>query len=187
MRYESIRTPKFTLCFPALFTPRAAQAGQEPKFSCVAVFPKGTDISPLVAIAKKVAQDAYPKGVPAKFDYPFRDGNRDADPTWGDIYKDAIFVRFSTKIKPAVCDASRTLINDPDKVYGGQVAIAAVHAYAYDVSGNRGVAFGLDAVQIVADGERLGRTPEKTIQIFDQLEEPAADADANDPFKGLGL
>ena len=31
-----------------------------------------------------------------------------------------------------------------------------IHAYGYDTKGNKGVSFGLDAVQVTRAGERLG-------------------------------
>lgn len=174
MKNESIKTPAFTLCFPSLFEPRAMNPNQEPKYSCTAVFPAGTDLSALKRIVLDAVKAAWPNGAPRGARSPFLDGNKDANPEWGECFKDATFIRFSTKFKPPVCDASRREITDPDAVYGGQKCVAIVHCYAYSNAGNNGVAFGLDALQVVADGERIGGVNKEALfGQFDQLATPA--------------
>lgn len=56
-------------------------------------------------------------------------------------------------------------------VYSGARGFGLLSVFAYDVSGNKGVSFGLQGVQVTGDGERLdGRTPVE--DVF------SADADA---------
>ena len=56
-------------------------------------------------------------------------------------------------------DVNVKAIIDPSRVYAGVWAIIHTNCYAYDNKGNRGVAFGLEHVQIVRDDEPLdGRT-----------------------------
>jgi hypothetical protein len=45
---------------------------------------------------------------------------------------------------------------DEDEIYSGVWAIISVTFYGYDVSGNRGIACGLNNVMKFKDGERLG-------------------------------
>jgi predicted small lipoprotein YifL len=67
-----------------------------------------------------------------------------------------------------------TEITNPDDVYGGQKCVAIVHCYAYSSAGNNGVALGLDALQVVADGERIGGVNKEALfGQFDQLATPA--------------
>lgn len=168
MQTERIKTPRFTLCFPAVFEPRASVEGQEPKYSVVAVFPKDTDLSALKRIARDAATAKWPNGFPKNMRNPFLDGD-DANPEWGEVFKNAVYVRFSSKYKPPVCDGSRREIVDPESVYGGQTCVAIVHAFAYSNAGNNGVSLGLDALQVVADGERIGFSKEAAFQQFDQI------------------
>ena len=74
---------------------------------------------------------------------------------WGDLFKDTWFIRLSSQFKPVVVDVNRLAITDPSLVYSGCYARAAIHAYAYDVKGNKGVSFGFDAIQILKDGDPL--------------------------------
>ncbi len=186
---EDIVTPQFTMCFPCLYEPRAAVEGAEPKYSCTGVFPKGTDLSVLKNQVKKLLVEKFPDGnVPSNLRLPFLDGNQALKdhPAWGEVYKDAIYIRFTTTRQPKVIDRRRADITDSDKVWGGQIARAIVNVYYYSKAGNRGIGFGLKAVQVVADGERLGVNPEAYRNMFDQLE-GEDDAADNDPFKGLDL
>lgn len=45
---------------------------------------------------------------------------------------------------------------DEDEIYSGVWAIVSVTFFGYDVSGNRGVACGLNNIMKFKDGERLG-------------------------------
>jgi len=169
MQNERIKTPVFTIVFPAIFEPKAASEGQKPKYNCVAVFPKDTDLSDLKRIIKDAATARWGNKFPSNLRNPVRDGDVDAKPEWGDVFQNSIFVRFSSEFKPPVCDASRTEISDPEGVYGGQKCVAIIHAFAYSNSGNNGVSLGLDALQVVAAGPRLGFSKEAAFQQFDQL------------------
>ncbi len=172
MSYEQIRTPQFTLCFPSVFVPRAANPGQDPKYSVMALFPKNTDLTALQRIVRAAAEEKWGKNLPANLNNPFRDGDTQAKPEWGEVFRGMWFIRLTSKYKPVVVDVSKRDITDPEKVYGGQKAVAVVHAYAYNNSGNLGVAFGLDAIQIVAEGEHLGYSKEAVVAQFEEYVAP---------------
>ena len=55
MQNDRIKTPVFTIVFPSIFTPRASAEGQEPKYSCIAVFPKSEDLTALKHLIKDAA------------------------------------------------------------------------------------------------------------------------------------
>ena len=72
-------------------------------------------------------------------------------------YEDgAVLIRASSKLKPGVVDATVQPVIDESEIYPGCYARATIRAYAYDVSGNRGVAFGLQNLQKLRDGDPLG-------------------------------
>lgn len=52
-------TPEAVLSYPNLITPRAAEEGKPPKYSCSLVFLEGTDVTALKKAALKVAQDRW--------------------------------------------------------------------------------------------------------------------------------
>ena len=153
MKHEAIATPEFRLCFPQLFTPKRFEESGKELYSCMAVFPKSTDISAIKQIADAAFKAKFPNGARASRK-PIRDGN-EMVAEWGDLFKDTWFIRLTSQFKPVVVDAHRSAIVDPSLVYSGCYARAAIHAYAYDVKGNKGVSFGFDAIQILRDGEPL--------------------------------
>lgn len=121
---------------------------------------------------------------PARLRTPFRNqsekAKRDAqgELTFPPGHEDGgIFVNIKTSKKPAVVDESVQPITDLEqqKFYAGCWAIAAVNAYAYDNKGNAGVAFGLESLQKVADGDPLGgRTAPEDVFAPIATEAPAA-------------
>ena len=184
--YQTVQTPEFRLCFPNLFKPTSFEGSARETYNCVMVFPKGSDLSKLKEIAKAAFNKTFPNGAKGARS-PFRDGNEKVD-DWGEVFRDTVFIRASSNIKPGVADRRKRLITDEEQVYSGCYARAIVHAFAYDVKGNRGVSFGLDAIQIVREGERLGGGA-AAVNMFEDLgddddwggEKPAAESsDASD-------
>ena len=153
MKNEQILTPKFRVCFPQLFVPKRFEESGKELYSVMAVFPKSTDLSSIKQLAEDAFRKRFPNGARASRN-PIRDGN-EMVADWGDMFKDTWFIRLSSQYQPTVVDRERKPIADRSHVYSGCYARAAIHAYAYDVKGNRGVAFGFEAIQIVEDGEPL--------------------------------
>jgi hypothetical protein len=77
---------------------------------------------------------------------------------------------------------------NPQEAYGGAYMRAQIHAYWYDVKGNKGVTFGLDNVQFVRDGEPFGGR-QKAEDAFDAIETPSGaiptGASTGDPLAAL--
>lgn len=171
-----VMTPEFCLSFPALFEMREYQ-GKE-SYEITMVFPKGTDLTPLKAAAKAALDEQFPNGCKNP-NNPFCDGNDKVD-EWGSNFKDAIYVRAKTQYKPKVVDANRVEIFDSEKVYAGCFCRAIVAPYAYDKAGNRGVAFSLEAVQFLRDGERIGGGV--NLDMFDDGKVGGTSASNDDPL-----
>ena len=91
---------------------------------------------------------------PKKLDMPLRDG--DVDKEDDDVYAGYYFTNAKCNTRPGFVDKNKTPIVDEDDIYSGVWAIVSVTFYGYDVSGNRGVACGLNNVMKFKDGERLG-------------------------------
>lgn len=91
---------------------------------------------------------------PKKLDLPLRDG--DVDKEDDEVYEDHYFVNAKSKTRPGIVNRSKEPITDEDEMYSGVWAILSVTFYAYEVSGNRGVACGLNNVMKYKDGEMLG-------------------------------
>lgn len=156
MATDKVLTPEFRVSFPSVFQAKSNFDGQEPKYSIVMLFPKTADLSRLKAIAKQALDEKWPGDKkPKNLRTPLRDG----DEKELEGYAGHIFINCSTKLKPGIVNANRDPIISPDEFYAGCYARATVNAYAYDTAGNAGVAFGLQNIQKLRDGEPFsGRT-----------------------------
>lgn len=146
-------TPEFRVSFPQVFEPKGFE-GQEPKYSCVMLFDKKTDLAPLKEAAFNAAKEKFgEKGKwPKNFKLPFRDGDEKADSKG---YAGTIFVTASSKKRPGIVDQKLNDILDKEELYAGCYARAVLIAFAYDVSGNKGVSFSLQHIQKLRDGEKF--------------------------------
>ena len=150
---DKCTTPEFRVSFPAVFKPTAFE-GAEPKYSVTMLFDKRTDISALKALAKAALIKKWPDPASRPTTMrnpPFRDGDKEKPDVAG--YANTIFVRASSKIRPGIVDAGRNAILDETDFYAGCYARATLVAYGYDQKGNKGVAFGLQNIQKLRDGE----------------------------------
>jgi len=157
----NVVTPTFRVSYPNVFTARTNAMNGKEEFSIVALFKKGEDLSALIAeaqeaTAKKFGADKakWPKNMRS----PFRD---QADREKGGVlppgYEEgAIFLNLKSLQAPSVVDQKIQPILEPKDFYAGCYARASISAYAYDMKGNRGVAFGLRNLQKIDDGESLG-------------------------------
>lgn len=137
--------------------------GGTPKFS-VSLIIKKTD--PCVEKIKAAIQAAYDEGqaklkgngksVPplAAIKTPLRDGDveRPDDPAYAGAY----FVNANNQTAPGIVDADRQPILERREVYSGVYGRASISFYAFNSSGNRGIACSLNNLQKIRDGEPLG-------------------------------
>lgn len=156
-----IITPKAIISYPHLFEPRPTAPGAEPVYSCALVFEAGTDLSALKAEALRAAREKWGEKADAmiaqgKVRLPFRtDGDEKGYPPG------SIFINARSKSQPGVVDrfagpdGKPVRITSPELIYPGCYVRASVRAFAYDVSGNRGVSFALGNIQKLGDGPRL--------------------------------
>lgn len=175
MSKESILTGAFRLAFPEVFEPKAAVEGGKPKYSITMLFAKdGSSLIPslpgggimelrklaLNAIKDKWGDDKakWPANLKSldlktyvsptgKDGFPIRDG----DAVEWDGFAGHLFIRASATFPAGVVDATPKTIVNPRDVFGGLICRAQINAYAYDTAGNKGVAFGLDNVQVLKD------------------------------------
>jgi hypothetical protein len=173
----AIFTPKCVISYPHLYTPQMPpnpRPGQKARFSCVLLFPAEMDdedqklllTMQQAALAKavekwgsedKVSEMMKMEGT-HRLKWPFRKDNQRADGSvkW-DNTKFRSFISPWSETQPGVVsrwadpnDPKRRpmKILDPSKVFAGCIVKASVNPFAYDQTGNRGVAFGLQNVQL---------------------------------------
>lgn len=162
---KKVLTPVFRVSFPSVFEASSFEDGP-PKFGLTAVFePSKFSESDkkawaeMKALADEVSLEKFKRKVdqlPSNFKRPLRDGAEKAD--LEGFGEGKMFCSITSKMRPGVIDLQRTPILDASDFYPGCYARATITAYAYDNKG-KGVAFGLQNIQKIKDGDRLdGRT-----------------------------
>lgn len=160
----SIRTPIGILSFPNLFSPRPRAPGGEPVYQCSILFDEAAQRDPAYeALKRAVREEIDDKNGPNKNRDPkFMAGVRSpfrpcSEKTYqGYDIPGGIFISPWTKSKPGLVDAVRNEILVPEDIWPGQLVRATVSPFWYNTSGNRGVSFALNNLQVCrTDGPRL--------------------------------
>ena len=138
--------------------------GGEARFSANVLIPK-SDTKTLERI-KAAIQAAYTEGegklrgtgktVPpmATLKLPLRDG--DAERPDDEAYAGHYFLNANNKERPDIVDINLNPIINSSELYSGIYARVFLGFYAFNSSGNRGIAVALNGVQKVKDGPSLG-------------------------------
>jgi hypothetical protein len=138
--------------------------GGTPKFSTSVLIPKSDTVT--VSRIKKAIEAAYEEGEGklkgngktcpslASLKTPLRDG--DSERNDDDAYKNCWFLNANSNTAPGVVDINNERIYDTSEIYSGVYARVALSFYAFNSSGNRGIACGLQNIQKVHDGDPLG-------------------------------
>ena len=138
--------------------------GGTPKFSVSLLIPKSDTVT--VKKIKNAIEAAYREGeaklkgngksVPALsvIKTPLRDGDQERpdDPAYAGHY----FLNANSTTAPGIVDADCQPILTRSEVYSGVYGRASISFYAFNSSGNRGIACGLNNLQKIRDGEPLG-------------------------------
>ena len=138
--------------------------GGTPKFSVSLLIPKSDTVT--VNKIKAAIEAAYREGeaklkgngktVPplTAIKTPLRDGDaeRPDDPAYAGHY----FLNANSATAPGIVDADCQPILTRSEVYSGVYGRASISFYAFNSSGNRGIACGLNNLQKIRDGEPLG-------------------------------
>ena len=92
-------------------------------------------------------------------------------------YEGMVFASATSKMQPGIVDQTLNRIISEDDYYSGCYSRATVTAYGYDKAGNKGVAFGLQNLQKLGDGDRFsGRTAAE--DDFDSVDDFVGDGEA---------
>jgi hypothetical protein len=166
---RKVTTPKFRASFVWAFKPQPPMEGSqgEPKYGVTMLFDATARKTPNYQAMKDLAVHAAKEkfGDKLKPDgkgwfhglrNPFRDG---AEKPELDGYEGMTFASATSKMQPGIVDQNLQRIISEEDYYSGCFSRATVTAYGYDKAGNKGVAFGLQNLQKVGDGDRFsGRT-----------------------------
>lgn len=144
------------------FEPYANQPGQEAKYSTAILIPK-TDRATIKKLrdAQQAALEAgqertFGGKIPSNWRDTIHDGDAEADLEKNPEYAGHLFMSVASKTKPGIVDQNVRPILDSTAVYSGCYARVSLNAFAYSQSGNKGVSFGLNHIQLLGDGDYLG-------------------------------
>lgn len=85
---------------------------------------------------------------------PLRDG--DIDRPDDSAYENTYFINANSTTAPGIVDADCNPVLNRSEVYSGVYGRASITFYAFNSNGNRGIACGLQNLQLIRDGEPLG-------------------------------
>ena len=85
---------------------------------------------------------------------PLRDG--DIERPDDETYKGAYFINANAAQAPEIVDADLNPVLSRSEVYSGVYGRASISLYAFNSNGNRGIACGLNNLQLIRAGEPLG-------------------------------
>lgn len=146
------------LSYTHVFAKYAPEGGADGKYMTNILIPK-TEKKTIAAIeaAIEAAKEQAVKSkwggkLPKKLDTPLRDGDEKED----EIYHDHYYLNAKSNTRPGVVDKQGNPIMDEEEIYSGVWCYFSISFYGYDVSGNRGVACGLNNLKKYKDDDRLG-------------------------------
>jgi len=154
------------LSYVHIFQPEATAEGGEKKYSVSLLIPK-TDkallgkIKVAIEAAKQVGLSKFGGKLPVNLKNPLRDG--DLERPDDETYAGCWFINASSKTKPGVVKRMKigganklVEVTNEEDVYSGCYGFASVNFFAFNTSGNKGIAAGLNNVLKTRDGEYLG-------------------------------
>lgn len=153
-------TGKARMSYVQVFEPKSVDGIGEPKYSVSLIIPK-SDVKTIAKVnaaieaaiesGKTKLADKNGKVNRALLKLPLRDGDleRPDDPAYANSY----FIGARSSDQPGIVDANRNPILDKTEFYSGCYGRADINFYAYNTSGNKGIAAGLNNLQKLADGQ----------------------------------
>ena len=163
------------LSFPDLFTAKAFQPGDAPKFKATFLIEKGS--AQHAAVEKAITEAAREKwgakadkllasirGNPNRFCY------QDGDTKAYDGYEGMMALSSKNALRPTVVDADKTPLVEADgKPYAGCYVHAVVDVFAYDNAASSGISASLMGVQFFRDGDSFTGGRAADLDDFDDV------------------
>ena len=158
-----ITGPDTRWSYANVWEPKSINGGA-PKYSVSLIIPKSD--TKTVAKVKAAIEAAYHEGesklkgngksVPALsvIKTPLRDG--DLERPDDAAYANAYFINANATSAPGIVHADLNPIMTRSEVYSGVYGRASINFYAFNSNGNKGIACGLNNLQLIRAGEPLG-------------------------------
>lgn len=148
------------LSYANVWEPKSVNGGKE-KYSVSIIIPKEDnktmdEIKKAIDAAMEEGKGKFGGKIPnkASLKTPLRDG--DIDRAEDEAYKNSYFINANSITPPQVVDKNVKPILEHSEIYSGVYARVSINFYAFNSSGNKGIACGLGNIQKIRDGEPLG-------------------------------
>jgi hypothetical protein len=151
-------TGKVRFSYAHVFEPQAVQEGGALKYSVSLIISKNDKetidrINKAIEQVKEDNKSVWGGSIPKGLKGGLRDGDAEKDDP---AYKNSYFINANSAQKPGVVDADLNPIIDKTEFYSGCFGRASVSFFAYNSNGSKGVGCGLNNVQKLEEGDRLG-------------------------------
>ena len=151
-------TGKVRFSYVHVFEAQAAQEGGTPKYSVSIIISKSDKetidkINKAFEAAKEEYKALWGGAIPKGLKGGLRDGDTEKDDP---AYANSYFINANSQQKPGVVDADLNPILDKSEFYSGCYGRASLSFYGYNSQGSKGVGCGLNNVQKMEEGEKLG-------------------------------
>ena len=152
---KKVVTGKVRGSYVNVFRPRMNDMSGKDEYSMAILIPKSDEktVSKIKAAIEEAKKDKFGSKTPSNFRSPMRDGDEERPDD--EAYQGHYFMNIKSQNRPGIVDKNRDEVIDTAAFISGDYCRVSMNAYAYDVSGNRGVAFGLGNVQVLEKGEPL--------------------------------
>lgn len=167
-------TGKVRFSYVHVFEPAAVSEGSDDKKYSVSIIISKDDkvtlkkIEAAIEEAKKIGLSKWGGKLPKALKLPLRDGDLERDE---ECYENSYFLSAKTDRKPGIVDADLDEIISRDEFYSGCYGRASINFFPYDVNGSKGIAVGLQNLQKLEDGERLGGSSASAAEDFGEDED----------------
>jgi len=154
-----IITGNVRFSYAHVFEPTSLNEDQPKKFSVSIVVDKSDKktlkkIREAITEAKEDGKGKFGGKVPKNLKTPLRDGDEDREDD--EAYEGKMFLTANSNRKPQIVDENLDEIISQEEFYSGCYGRASLSFYAYDAGGSKGIACGLNNIQKLKEGERLG-------------------------------
>lgn len=150
-------TGKVRFSFPHVFEPQLTKNGKLQYSVSLIISKNDKETIDKINKAFEEAKEEYKGLWGGKIPKVLKGGLRDGDAEKEDpAYANSYFINANSTQKPGLVDADLNAIIDKSEFYAGCYGRASISLYGYNQEGSSGIACGLNNLQKLEDGERLG-------------------------------
>ena len=153
-----IKLKNVRLSYANLFEPRENKSG-DLRYGTALIIPHDhPQVKELKASIDEAGEEKFGKKWASmlKKSNPLHDADEDGKSDDDANYEGCYYINTSSKRKPQVVDRQVQPILDESEIWSGCYANVSIAIFAFEVPENKGVSFGLNNLQKVKEGARLG-------------------------------